>query len=97
MKEQGHEALVTAAVTFGIIGLIFGIGRGIHSRHASIWQWLGGLSASVVVAVLLGWSFQAAGFPTAWAWPVIGACAFIAEDVLGGLRTIGGMIRPGTN
>lgn len=90
---SAEAALVTGAAA-GVIGLMVGIARGvIHNRHGSVGQWLGGVAAAVLVSVLLGWGLEALATPRAWQYPIIGACAYVADDVLAGLRTLGQMVR----
>lgn len=88
------DALLVTTAGAGILGLLVGIARGlIEARHGSIRGWLAGIAAAVLVAVLLGWTLEAAHVPRSWQLPILGACAYIAEDVLAGLRVLGRMVR----
>ena len=94
MKPDQTDGLLATAAGFGVIGLAVGLARGlIESRHGSVFAWLGGMAAAALVAVLLGWGLDAAQVPQVWQWPIVGACAYIAEDALAGLRALGAMIR----
>lgn len=85
MREE-HERVLSAAAAAGAIGLIVGIARGIvQQRHGGWVTFCRGLVASVLVAVLIGWSIEDAGLTPSQLAAIVGVCAYLADDVLMGL------------
>lgn len=86
--------MVAIAAPVGVIGFLVGVGRGvIVERHGSVRDWMAGIAAACVVAVLLGWALRASRVDWMWTMVVVGVCSYIAQDVLAGLSVLGGLIR----
>lgn len=82
------------AATAGVLGLVVGIMAGvIERRHGSIGSWLAGIAAAITVGVLMGWALKPTGLDPMWQSLMVGLCAYLAEDVLAGLRVLGTLVR----
>ena len=63
---QPTDPLIAAASTAGVIGLVTGIARGvIQQKHQGWLGFMRGLVASVLVAVLIGWTLADFGLTEA--------------------------------
>lgn len=88
------DAVFVTAAAAGVLGLVVGVLTGfIERRHGSMGAWLGGIAAAIVVAVLVAWGLKPTGLDPMWQSVLIGCCAYLAEDMLAGLRVLGSMIR----
>ncbi len=84
--EDEHQKMLSAAATAAVIGLFAGVARGvIQQKHGGWVAFLRGLVASVLVAVLIGWSIDDVDLSPTKLAAIIGVCAYLADDVLLGL------------
>lgn len=92
-NKEEISALWTAMAASGAIGLVVGIARGIiQQKHGSIGALARGAIASVLVAVLVSWGLADAGLSVTTKGAITGICAFIADDILLGLLSLGALI-----
>lgn len=94
MKWPDQTVLVITALWAGTIGFVVSLWRGmVVERHGSWRAFIRGAIASVAVAVLLGWSLADTTVPMTMQAAVIGASAFVAEDILLGFAALAQMFR----
>jgi hypothetical protein len=92
-NKEELSTLMTALTASGAIGLAVGIARGIiQQKHGSFGAFLRGTIASVLVAVLVSWGLADAGLSVTTKGAITGICAFIADDILLGLLSLGALI-----
>lgn len=92
--DPDTEALLLTAGTTGALGLVVGVFTGvIERRHGSIGAWLAGIAAAVLVAAMVGLALKPTGMDPMWQHLIVGCCAYLADDVLAGLRVLGTMVR----
>lgn len=85
--------LWAAMAASGAIGLVVGIARGIiQQKHGTIGALLRGAVASVLVAVIVSWGLTDTGLSVTTKGAITGICAFIADDILLGLLSLGALI-----
>ena len=92
------ELIVNSAVAKLIaagaaIGLAVGILRGlIEQKYGGLWAWVGGLAAAVLVGVLVSLGLSDADMSPTMKVAIACAAAFVADDVLRGLRALASMV-----
>jgi hypothetical protein len=93
MKDKTSlDVLIAVGAPAGIIGLAVGIARGIvQARYGTLQAWAGGIVASVLVGVCVGWGLSDTGFSVTTQAAIIAACSYVAGDVLLGLLVLGGL------
>lgn len=89
MRDE-HEKVLSAAATAGVIGILVGIAKGvIQQKHGGIGSFVRGLTASILVAVLIGWGLADAELSPTMLAAIVGVCAYLADDVILGLGEAG--------
>lgn len=89
MIDDNTNKVLAAATSAGIIGLVTGIARGVVQQKHNGWTgFFRGLVASVLVAVLMGWTLADLDVSPTKQAVIIGVCAYLADDVLLGLQEV---------
>lgn len=92
-KNEEISTLYTALTVSGVIGLVVGIARGvILQRHGSVGALLRGAVASALVAVLVSGGLEDSSLSLNMRISITGVCAFIADDILLGLLSLGQLL-----
>lgn len=87
--DQDLRKLLTLLGVTGMIGFGFGVARGIlQSRHDGWFGFIRGILASMVVAVIIGLALASTSLSQTFQAAVIGACAFVADDVIVGFGMV---------
>jgi hypothetical protein len=91
--KDGYQALIASLTTFGLLGLVVGIMRGIiQQKHGSIGAFFRGIVASIFVAVIVSWGLADGALSPTTRATIIGVCSFIADDILLGLMSLGSLM-----
>ena len=91
--DEYKDLAVTAGVA-GSISLVAATMRHVMlERHGGWRPLLRGCFASVVVAILVGWSLYAVSLPFPVEMAIVGVCAYLGDDILQGLLVIGRLLR----
>lgn len=88
MKDENGDLqkVLAVAASSGLIGLAFGIARGIiQQKHGGWWGFFKGATASVVVAVIAGLAVHDGDLTSARQFALIGLLSYVADDVLDGV------------
>lgn len=94
MTDPDWEKLYRAVVVPGVIGLIVGaIGGIVQERYGGWKQWVRGLLSAILLAVLVGLWAKSSDLPQLMQWCIIGACAFVASDLLDAIRQLSAMVK----
>lgn len=94
IDDESTRRVLAVTVFAGLIGMMSAVWRGIVvERHGSWWGFARGATASIAVAVLIGWWLDTSGLPTTMQAAIIGAAAFVAEDILIGAAALASMFR----
>lgn len=94
MQDQDWGKVADVAGTSGLLGLVVGIAAGIVSKRYGDWRgWVRGLVSAVLVGALVGLGIHDSTLAAATQGAVIGACAFVAPDILDGLMQLASLIR----
>lgn len=89
MIDDNTNKVLAVATSAGIIGLVTGIARGVVQQKHNGWGgFFRGLVASVLVAVLMGWTLADLDVSPTKQAVIIGVCAYLADDVLLGLQEV---------
>jgi hypothetical protein len=92
-EKDDWNTLLAYVYVSGILGLFVGIARGIiQQKHGSFGAFFRGVVASVFVAILVSWGITDAGLTVTTKGVIVGVCAFIADDILLGLLSLGALI-----
>lgn len=92
-NQELDNVLSTAGIT-AILAFFIGIARTvIHEKHSNVMTFIRGIIASMVVAVLVGWSISNIGLSMTIQMAIVGICSYLADDVLLGLLVIGSLFR----
>jgi hypothetical protein len=93
MKDKTSlDVLLAVGAPAGIIGLAVGVAHGIvQARYGTLRAWAGGLVASMLVGVGVGWGLSDHGFSITTQYAIIVACSYVAGDVLLGLLVLGSL------
>lgn len=93
-KDGELERALTGITLMGLGGLIFGIARGLIQKRYGGWvQWISMLTASVVVAILVGLAIDDSNLTLNQKYAVAGLCSFLAEDIVLGFIMLAGFFR----
>lgn len=93
MNKDGYSTLLAYLATGGVLGLFVGIARGIiQQKHGSIGAFFRGVVASIFVAVIVSWGLADTTITNTTQATIIGVCAFIADDILLGLVSLGSLM-----
>jgi len=92
-NKEEISTLMTAMAASGAIGLVVGIARGIiQQRHGGIGSLIRGAMASVLVGVIVAWGLADGGLSVTTKGAITAICAFIADDILMGLLSLGALL-----
>jgi hypothetical protein len=92
-NKEEISSLLTVMSVSGAIGLAVGVARGIiQQKHGSFGALVRGSIAAVLVAVLVSWGVADTGLSFTSKAAITGICAFIADDILLGLLSLGALI-----
>lgn len=94
MTEQEWDKLAATAGTAAVIGFGFGLASGyLVRKYHTFGEWLRGLVAAIVVAVLVGLGIDDTGWSVTMRSTIIAIAAFLAPDILEGLLQLAQMLK----
>lgn len=93
-KLFNEPATLGIIMTSGIVGLFIGVVQGnIQRRHGGWPGFFGALLTGVAVAVISGLAIQSFVASEPLRLAVVGICALVSEDIIAGLKALGGGVR----
>ena len=94
MTDQEWDKLAATAGTAAVIGFGFGLASGyLVRKYHTFAEWLRGLVAAIVVAVLVGLGIDDTGWSVTMRSTIIAIAAFLAPDILEGLLQLAQMLK----
>lgn len=92
-NKEEITTLLTAMSAGGAIAFVVGIARGvIQQKHGGIGALIRGAVASVLVGVIVTWGLADTGLSVTSKGAITAISAFIADDILLGLLSLGALI-----
>lgn len=92
-SKEEVSTLMGALMVSGVIGLVVGVFRGvIQQKHGGLMALVRGAIASVLVGVIVSWGLADAGLSVTTKGAITAICAFIADDILLGLISLGSLL-----
>jgi hypothetical protein len=94
MTDAELDKIAATAVPAAVIGFGFGLASGyLVRKYGSFGEWLRGLIAAIVVAVLVALGIDDTGWSVTLKSVVVAVSAFLAPDILEGLIQLATMLK----
>lgn len=92
MNQDEWQKALQVAGPAGALGLIVAVMRGVIDQQGGWRVWLSGLTAAMLVSVIVGLGLHDTDIPQYMQIAIVGLCAYVSRDILTGVVQLSGMM-----